>query len=40
IVSGGKGTAAEKVAVLEKAGVAVCESPARIGETMAGLLVR
>ncbi len=40
IVSGGKGTAAEKVAVLEKAGVAVCESPARIGETMASLLVK
>ena len=34
IISGGKGTAAEKVAALEAAGVRVCPSPARIGETM------
>ena len=34
IIAGGKGTAAEKVAALEKAGVAVTPSPARIGEFM------
>ena len=34
IISGGKGTAADKIAALTKAGVAVTESPARIGETM------
>jgi succinyl-CoA synthetase alpha subunit len=34
IISGGKGTAAEKVAALEAAGVLVSESPARIGELM------
>jgi succinyl-CoA synthetase alpha subunit len=34
IISGGTGTAQEKVAALEAAGVRVCKSPARIGETM------
>jgi succinyl-CoA synthetase alpha subunit len=34
IIAGGKGTAAEKIAALEKAGVAVTPSPARIGELM------
>ena len=34
IISGGKGTAKDKVAALERAGVAVTQSPARIGETM------
>ena len=34
IISGGKGTAKDKIAALEKAGVAVTESPARIGEFM------
>jgi len=34
IISGGKGTAQEKVAALEKAGIAVSDSPATIGETL------
>ncbi len=34
IISGGKGTAAEKVAALERAGVAVSPSPAQMGELM------
>ncbi len=34
IISGGKGTAKDKIAALERAGVAVTPSPARIGETM------
>jgi succinyl-CoA synthetase alpha subunit len=34
IISGGKGTAADKVAALEAAGVRVSQSPARIGELM------
>jgi succinyl-CoA synthetase alpha subunit len=38
IIMGGKGTAADKMAMLESAGVAVVKSPADIGETMAGLL--
>jgi succinyl-CoA synthetase alpha subunit len=38
IISGGTGTAAEKIAALEAAGITVAESPALIGETMAGLL--
>jgi len=38
IISGGKGTAADKTAALEAAGVAVAESPALIGETMAKAL--
>ncbi|MBI2880313.1 MAG: succinate--CoA ligase subunit alpha [Candidatus Tectomicrobia bacterium] len=38
IISGGKGTAAEKMEALRSAGVAVCESPAEMGSTMAGLL--
>ena len=35
IISGGKGTAEEKVAALESAGVAVAKSPADIGKTLA-----
>jgi succinyl-CoA synthetase alpha subunit len=34
IISGGKGTAAEKIAALESAGVRVSPSPARLGELM------
>ncbi len=35
IISGGKGTAADKIAALQAAGISVAESPALIGETMA-----
>ena len=38
IVSGGKGTAADKIAALEAAGIKVAASPALIGETMAKAL--
>ena len=38
IISGGKGTAAEKVAALEAAGVTVAVTPDRIGETMKACL--
>jgi succinyl-CoA synthetase alpha subunit len=38
IISGGKGTAAEKVRALKQAGVAVVESPAEMGVTMESLL--
>ncbi|HEY6907330.1 MAG TPA: succinate--CoA ligase subunit alpha [Ignavibacteriaceae bacterium] len=34
IISGGKGTAAEKISALRKAGIKVAESPAEIGSTM------
>jgi succinyl-CoA synthetase alpha subunit len=34
IISGGKGTAAEKVAALEAAGIVVAESPADMGTAM------
>jgi succinyl-CoA synthetase alpha subunit len=38
IISGGKGTAAEKVAALRGSGIHVVESPAGIGEAIAGVL--
>ncbi len=38
IISGGEGTAASKVSALREAGVAVSESPAKIGETLEAAL--
>ncbi len=38
IISGGKGTAAEKMAAMKKAGIIVVDSPAVIGETVARAL--
>jgi succinyl-CoA synthetase alpha subunit len=40
IISGGKGTAAEKMAALEAAGVSVVKSPADMGETIKGRMTR
>jgi succinyl-CoA synthetase alpha subunit len=34
IISGGKGTAAEKIASLQSAGILIAESPAEMGLTM------
>ena len=38
IISGGKGTAAEKMNALQNAGITVCKSPADIGSTVASIL--
>ncbi|MDF2683082.1 MAG: succinate--CoA ligase subunit alpha, partial [Brevibacillus sp.] len=38
IISGGKGTAAEKIAKLEECGVRVAKTPAVIGETLVEVL--
>ena len=38
IISGGEGTAAEKMKAMEAAGIHVVKSPAEMGATMAGLL--
>ncbi len=38
IISGGKGTAEEKMVALEAAGITVCESPAVMGETVKRIL--
>ena len=40
IISGGKGTAAEKMAAMREAGIHVCESPADLGTTVAKALGR
>ncbi|MBM3492156.1 MAG: succinate--CoA ligase subunit alpha [Alphaproteobacteria bacterium] len=40
IISGGKGTAGDKMEAMRRAGIEVAQSPARIGETMAALLKR
>jgi succinyl-CoA synthetase alpha subunit len=40
IISGGKGTADEKIESLRNAGVTVCDSPAEIGKTMMDLIKR
>ena len=34
IISGGKGTAAEKISALESAGILVAQSPADLGEAV------
>ena len=38
IISGGKGTAAEKIAALEAAGIAVARTPAEMGATLKSVL--
>ena len=38
IIAGGKGTAAEKMAVMKECGILVVESPADIGKTMQAAL--
>jgi succinyl-CoA synthetase alpha subunit len=38
IISGGEGTAESKIAALRSAGIAVADSPADLGKTMAGVL--
>ena len=38
IISGGKGTATEKIAVLKDAGIAIASTPAEMGSTVAKLL--
>lgn len=39
IISGGKGTAADKIAALEAAGVTVVKSPAKMGAAMKQAMV-
>jgi succinyl-CoA synthetase alpha subunit len=38
IIAGGRGTAADKIAAFEAAGVKVARNPAEMGKTMAALL--
>jgi succinyl-CoA synthetase alpha subunit len=40
IVSGGKGTAAEKMKALQEAGIHVVDTPAVIGETLRRAMAR
>ncbi|MDA3814047.1 MAG: succinate--CoA ligase subunit alpha [Candidatus Cloacimonetes bacterium] len=40
IIAGGKGTAQEKIEALKDAGVAVAETPAKIGETVAKVMLK
>jgi succinyl-CoA synthetase alpha subunit len=40
IISGGKGTASEKIAALEAAGIAVARTPAEMGATLASALAK
>jgi len=40
IISGGKGTAAEKVAALKDAGIEVADSPADMGEAVARAIAK
>ncbi len=40
IISGGKGTAAEKMEAMRDAGIHVCESPAELGDTMQKALAK
>ena len=40
IISGGKGTAVEKMAAMKAAGIHVCDSPAELGETMKTALAK
>ncbi len=39
IISGGQGTAQSKMEALQAAGIQVCDSPARIGETVKSILI-
>ena len=38
VISGGKGGAEDKIAAMERAGIKVSQSPARIGQTLAEVL--
>ncbi len=38
IISGGAGTAAQKIDALERAGITVVKDPARVGDTLSGIL--
>jgi succinyl-CoA synthetase alpha subunit len=40
IISGGKGTAGDKMAAMKAAGIAVADSPAALGSTMLKLMKR
>ncbi|MGH6977529.1 MAG: succinate--CoA ligase subunit alpha, partial [Stellaceae bacterium] len=40
IISGGTGTAGDKIEAMKRAGIAVSDSPAALGKTMLGLLNR